>query len=502
MSRSNRVRTQRARSPIHFSAATFFACLLCLGGCKVGPDYHRPAPLGTNSLPQHFSTNSEAVNGTEWVPASPAAGLPRGAWWELFGNPELIRLEELASEQNQELAAAVARLDQARASVSIARADLFPQAQLDPAYTRQRTSWNQPVSGHAAQTSPTYNTFTLSLQAGWELDLWGRVRRQVENARARLASSSDDLEALKLMLHSELAVDYFQLRALDSEYDLLVRTAEAYRRSLELTVNRRKGGVASDLDVSQAETQLRTTEAALPELRLRRANLVHALATLTGQPATDFALAQAQTNAVTAPAIPLFAPSELLQRRPDIASAEQRMAAANAQVGVAQAAFYPRVRFNGLAGFQSIDASSWFDWPSRFWAVGPSLELPVFTGGRNRAQLALARATYDETIANYRQTVLSAFQEVEDQLAAQRLLTEQIAAQARAVASAQRTVEVAGNRYKAGLVTYLEVAAAQSSALALERTLVQLQGSKSVAAVGLIRALGGGWETPAQTAKR
>jgi outer membrane protein, multidrug efflux system len=324
--------------------------------------------------------------------------------------------------------------------------------------------------------------------------LWGRVRRQVESAKARLASAGDDVDALKLLLHSELATDYYRLRALDAEYDLLLRTAEAYRRALELTVNRRKGGVASDLDVSQAETQLRTTEASLPELRLRRANLVHALATLSGQPATGFVLAQAEPNETATPMVPLSVPSALLERRPDIASAEQHMAAANAQVGVAQAAFYPRILFNGLAGFQSISASSWFDWPSRFWAVGPSLNLPLFTGGRNKAQLALARATYSETVANYRQTVLTAFQEVEDQLAAQRFFDEQIEAQARALASAQRTVEVANNRYKAGLVTYLEVATAQSSALALERILVQLRGQKFVAAVGLIRALGGGWE--------
>jgi len=480
-------------------APALLVLLLSVAGCKVGPDYHRPPPLGTNSVPARFSEGTVGTNAAQWVPANPAANLPRGTWWQLFEDPELNRLEALAEGENQELAAALARLEQARASVTIARADLFPQADLNPSYTWQRTSANQPVLGHATGISATYSTFTLPLQAGWEVDLWGRVRRQVESAKARLASASDDVDALKLVLQSELATDYFLLRALDAEYDLLLRTAEAYRRALELTVNRRKGGVASDLDVSQAETQLRATEAALPEVRLRCANLLHALATLTGQPATGFVLAQAEPGQPAAPAVPVSVPSRLLERRPDVASAEQRMVAANAQVGVAQTAFYPRILFNGLAGFQSVSASSWFDWPSRFWAVGPSLEWPLFTGGRNRAQLALARATYTETVANYRQTVLTAFQEVEDQLAAQRLLNEQIEAQARALTSAQRTVEVANNRYKAGLVTYLEVVTAQSAALALERVLVELRGQKYVAAVGLIRALGGGWEQPGQT---
>jgi len=233
----------------------------------------------------------------------------------------------------------------------------------------------------------------------------------------------------------------------------------------------------------------------LPALELQRAQLVHALATLCGQPAIGFTLAPNSAQSTPLPVVPISLPSELLERRPDIAAAEQRMASANAQVGVAQAAFYPRLLFNGLAGFQSLDAASWFDWPSRFWAVGPTLQVPLFTGGLNRAQLALARASYDETVAGYRQTVLDAFQEVEDQLAAQRLLQAQVEAEVAALTAAQHTLEIANNRYKAGLVTYLEVAVAQSSALTLEQTVVQLRGEKLVAAVGLVRALGGGWES-------
>jgi multidrug efflux system outer membrane protein len=438
-----------------------------------------------------------ATNDTAWKPAEPSAHLPRGVWWKIFADPELDRLEDFSGANNQQLAVALARFDEARASFNVTRADLFPQVALDPSYVRQRTSFNQPSDGHAAGISPTYNTFTMQLQAGWEVDLWGRVRRQVEGARDRIAASAADVETVRLALQAEVATDYFTLRALDSEYDLLLRTVEAYRHSLELTMNRRKGGVASDLDVTQAQTQLQTTEAALPALRLQRMQVVHALATLCGQPAPTFNLALGDTHVAEPPVVPIGMPSELLERRPDVAMNEQLMAAANAQIGVAQGAFYPRVFFNGLAGFQSIDASSWFTWPSRFWAVGPALELPLFTGGRNRAQLALARATYDETVANYRQIVLTAFQEVEDQIAAQGLLKAQLEAEAAALSAAQQYLEIANNRYKAGLITYLEVAVAQSSALNLERTVVQLRGEKLVASVGLIKAIGGGWEMPA-----
>jgi multidrug efflux system outer membrane protein len=326
------------------------------------------------------------------------------------------------------------------------------------------------------------------------VDLWGRVRRQVEAARAGLSARADDLAAVQLSIQAEVAADYFGLRALDAEYDLIDRTAATYRRSLELTVNRRKGGVASDLDVAQAETQLRTAEAELPALRLERTKLVHALATLCGRAAVGFELSQEHADLPLPPDVPMSLPSDLLERRPDIAGAEQRMAAVNAQVGVAQGAFYPSVRLNGLAGFQSIDAATWFDWPSRFWAVGPTLNLPLFTGGRNRAQLALARASYDETVAGYRQTVLAAFQDVQDQLASQQLLKDQLEAGQAALKAAQRALQIANNRYTSGLVSYLEVATAQSVVLARQRIVVQLEGQKLLTAVALIKALGGGWQ--------
>ena len=473
---------------------------VCLTGCKVGPDFVRPLPLGGASVPPAFA-EAEATNAVSWQAAVPSAHLPRGNWWKLFGDPDLDCLEALAAAGNQDLAAATARFDKARAQVNVTRADLFPQVQLDPSYSRQRSSFNQPQNGVAAGISPTYNTFTAQLQAGWEADVWGRVRRQVESARAQLAASADDLELVRLGVQAEVAMDFFTLRLLDAECALLERSAEAFRRSLELTVNRRKGGVVSDLDVSQAETQLKSTEAALPPLRLQRTRLIHALAALCGLEAHGFEVAAAPQAQAEPPAVPVLVPSALLERRPDIAAAERRMASANAQVGVSQSAFYPHLRVNGLAGFQSVDAASWFDWPSRLWSVGPSLELPLFTGGRNRAGLAYARAAYNETVASYRQVVLAAFQEVEDQLASQRWLQEQLTAEQAALAAAQHTLDIANHRYKSGLVTYLEVATAQSSALDFERSVVQLRGEKLTTSVGLIKALGGGWEMSLQQAR-
>jgi multidrug efflux system outer membrane protein len=283
---------------------------------------------------------------------------------------------------------------------------------------------------------------------------------------------------------------------LEAERRILVNTIETYRRSLELTQNRRRGGIVTDLDVSEAETQLRSAEAQLPAIDLQHDNLAHALATLCGQAATGFEVdspAKAGTPNEEFPSVPGGLPSELLERRPDVAAAERRMAAANAEIGVATSAFYPRVVFNGLAGFQSVNAGAFFDWPSRLWAIGPSLELPLFTGGRNRAQLTLTRKVYDEAVANYRQSVLTAFQEVEDQLAAQHLLATELQADSAALASARRTLEIANNRYKAGLVTYLEVAIAQSAALVQERTVVELEGERRMAVIRLIKALGGTW---------
>ena len=482
---------------------------LLLAGCTVGPNYHRPSAVGTNAMPASFA-GAVSTNVGDWKPAQPSAHLPRGTWWDMFGDAELNRLEGLANTNNQQLAAAYANFAQARALVSVARADYFPQVSADPSYTRQRTSANQSSrsGGGSSGGSSTFNTWIAPLEAGWELDLWGRVRREVEGARARLTASGDDLESTRLAIQAEVATDYFTLRSLDAQYKVLEETVVAYRRSLELTQNRRKGGIATELDVSQAETQLATAQAQIPAVQLQRATILHALAVLCGQPAPSFGVAATKGALVAArqtldagPGIPVTVPSELLEHRPDIASAERSMAAANAGVGLAHAAFYPRVTLGAMAGFQSFDINTLFNWESRAWSVGPSISLPLFTGGRNKAQLAAARAAYEGTIANYRQTVLSAFQDVEDQLSAQRLLARQFEAESEALRSARRTLDISLTKYKGGVITYLEVAIAQSSALAHEQTVIALSAQRLAASVSLIKALGAGWTTqPTQAA--
>ncbi len=469
---------------------------LLLAGCSVGPNYHRPSAFKSQPMPAEFGGGTNA----QWKLAKPAADRSRGRWWGPLHEPELDRLENMAAVDNENLVAAVAQFEQARALVKVARSSFYPQLNGNGSVTRQRTSANAPQHGIAAGQAYRFDTFNVSGDVTWELDLWGRVRRQAEGARALFIASADDLESLRLAIQAEIASDYFVLRALEDERRILVDTIETYRRSLELTQNRRRGGIVTDLDVSEAETQLRGAEAQLPAIDLQRENLVHALATLCGQPATGFEVRPAKggTEYAGTPSeeflsVPAGLPSELLERRPDVAAAERRMAAANADIGVATSAFYPRVVFDGLAGFQSVNAGAFFDWPSRLWAIGPSLELPLFTGGRNRAQLTISQKAYDETVANYRQSVLTAFQEVEDQLAAQHLLATELQAESAALASARRTVEIANNRYKAGLVTYLEVATAQSAELAQERAVVQLAGQREVALIGLIKALGGSW---------
>ncbi len=446
-------------------------------------------------MPTAFA-EATATNLGVWKPAEPSAHLPRGRWWELFSETELNRLETLATSNNQQLVAAYANFQQARALVNVARAGFLPQIATTPSLSRQRISANESRGAAASSRGFTFDTFSVPVDATWEIDLWGRVRRSFEGAKARLTAAGDDLESAKLAIQAEVAIDYFTLRSLDAQVTLLEETIKTYQRSLELTQNRRKGGIATDYDVSLAETQLKSTTAQLPAVGLQRANLRHALATLCGQPAPTFVLNLPPGAAdVALPPIPLAVPSQLLECRPDIAGAERLMAAANADIGVATAAFYPVLMLSGMAGYLSVNSSTLFDWPSRVWAVGPSLQMPLYTGGRLRAQLAATRAAYDATVANYRQTVLGAFQDVEDQLAAQRLLSAELEAEKDALKAARRTLEISNNRYKGGVITYLDVAIAQSLALNHEQTVVQLTASRQAAAVALIKALGAGWTT-------
>jgi multidrug efflux system outer membrane protein len=457
-----------------------------LAGCAVGPNYSRhaaPTPVAYNG-----ETNA-------WKIAEPSANLPKGNWWEIFGDPELNALEADSAAANQELKAAVAVFEQARAFVDVNRSGLFPHVAFAPSYSRERDSANRPINGISNGLPDTYNNFTVPLDASYELDLWGRVRRNVEAARTAAQATADDVEAVRLSIQAELATDYFTLHALDAEIALLRSSVDVFQKSLDLTRNRRAGGVATDLDVAQAETVLKTTEAQLPVTILERARVEHALAVLTGRPASSFNVPE-KTLTLAPPILPAGVPSELLERRPDIAAAERRMASANANIGVAKAAFYPKVQLTGVAGFESVNAGTLFDWPSHVWAWGPSVTFPLFEGGLLRADLRQAKAAYDEAVARYRQNVLTAFAEVEDNLAGQQLLVTEHEAEAAALQAAQKTLEIANNRYKAGLVTYLEVATAQNAALDLERTAVRLRGDQLVTTVALIKSLGGCWQVP------
>jgi multidrug efflux system outer membrane protein len=464
-------------------------------GCAVGPDYKRPEAVAT--MPATYA----ATNG--WKIAEPQAHLPKGCWWEVFGDEQLNELETRAAAANQQLKAAVASFDQARAIADVTRSQLFPQIGISPSATAHRNSLNQPFDAQPAGVSNTfaYADLIAPLNLSYEVDLWGRVRRSVESARAQQQASADDLEGIKLVIQAEVATDYFTLRALDAEADLLRSNVYVFGKSLELTQNRRVGGVASDLDVAQAETVLRTTQAQLPATLLQRAQFEHALAVLTGQPAPSFTVPE-QPAMAQPPVVPAGLPSELLERRPDIAAAERRMAAANASIGVAKGAFFPAIQLNGLAGFESLHLGSLFDWQSRFWSIGPSLTMPLFDAGLNAANLRGARAGYEQAVANYRQTVLAAFADVEDNLVAQALLASQSEAEAAAVQAAQKQFEVADNRYRAGLVTFLDVATAENTALDIERAAVQLRGQQLVAAVSLVRSLGGGWQDPSARPSR
>jgi outer membrane protein, multidrug efflux system len=454
---------------------------LVLSSCAVGPNYQRPE---ATTIPAAYTGVSD-----EWKVATPQAHMPKGSWWEMYGDPELNRLEIDAESANQDLKAAAARFEQARAAADVARSGLFPRLGVSFLPLRQADSENRPTGGKPGHT---YGTYTVPFDLSYEIDLWGRMRRTAESATAQSEASADDVESGKLAIHAEVAADYFALRALDSERVLLLESIQVYRKSLELTRNRRTGGMVSDLDVAQAETVLKTAEVQLPDIALQRARYEHALAVLTGKNASFFHLSE-QPLDLPPLTIPPGLPSELLERRPDIAAAERRMAAANANIGVATAAFFPTVKFAGLAGFQSGDISMLFDWPSRFWAIGSSLSLPLFEGGQLSATLRQTKAAYEETVAKYRGVVLTAFADVENSIAAEHLLAAEYAQALAALRAAQKQLEIANNRYRSGLVTYLEVATAQNVALGTERLTARLRGQQLVSTVSLIKSIGGGW---------
>jgi NodT family efflux transporter outer membrane factor (OMF) lipoprotein len=464
-----------------FGASAVIVALLA-AACTVGPDYVRPSVEVPGSYKEYG----------DWKPAAPRDHLPRGPWWEVFGDAQLNALEAQVDFSNQDIRAAAAQLRASQALVEQARAGFFPTVSGNGSVVRSQStlgSGRVPVSGDA----PSVTTWSLSLNAAWELDLWGRVARQVEANRASAEASAADLESVRLSAQANLAQDYFLLRVADAEKRLLDRTAAAYARALEVTRNRYTAGVVPRLDVVQAEAQLKTTQAQAIDVGVQRAQLEHAIAVLMGRPPASFSLPPADPPSVFPP-IPVSVPSELLERRPDIASAERQVAAANAQIGVARAAFFPTLSLSPSIGYQSTSQSRLFNASNQFWAVGPALAATLFDAGLRSAQSAQALATYDASVATYRQTVLGGFQEVEDNLAALRILAEEAAAQEEAVQAARRAAQLTLNQYKAGTVNYLNVVVAQAAQLANERTAMDVLGRRLSAAVVLIKALGGGWQ--------
>ena len=440
----------------------------------MGPNYSR-SPV---EIPAEYKEVGD------WVVAQPKDEVPKGAWWKVFNDPVLDSLMAEVNVSNQDLRAAEARYTQARAAVAAARSGLFPALGLDTSATR-------------ARGTPT--RYQVAVDARWEIDVWGRIRRLLEAARAGEQASAADLEAARLSLQAELATNYFQLRVTDTTRDLLDDSVKAFQSSYNITVNRYNAGVAGKADVVQAETQLRSTEAQAIDLRITRAQLEHAIAVLIGRAPASFTLEPRQFS-VRSPDVPPGVPSTLLERRPDIAGAERRMAAANAQIGVAQAAYFPALSLSGSAGFASDSLRTLFSAPSRFWSIGLGLAGTILDFGARGAQVDIARGAYDEDVATYRQTVLAAFQEVENNLAALHWLAEESKVQQEAARAARESVVLTVNQYKAGTAAYLAVVQVQATQLAEERDTVALLGRRLAATVALIRAIGGDWSAPAPVA--
>ena len=452
-------------------AVLCLALLAVASGCAVGPAYQRPDV----EVPAAFKETGD------WKAAEPQDGAPRGPWWTVFADGQLPMLEKQVAISNQNLLAAQAQFRGAQAVLQAARAGGLPTLSGRAAATR------------SGQGSGTNSQFTAGLDAAWELDLWGRVSKSVEAGEANAQASAADLEALRLSAQGTLAQNYFQLRVADAQRQLLDETVAGYERSLQLVNNQYSAGLVAKGDVIQAQAQLKSAQAQAIDAGIQRAQFEHAIALLVGKPASSFAIATAPL-AMAVPRIPAGVPSRLLERRPDIAAAERRMAAANAQVGVSRAAAYPTLTLSASAGLQNSVLGNLFTLPSRVWSIGPALAGSLFDAGLRRAQTEQAIAAYDASVANYRQVVLGAFQEVEDNLVALRLLEQEAAVQDEAVAAAEQAVQIALNQYRAGTASYLAVVTAQTTAYSNRRSALDILRRRLVAAVGLIKALGGGWD--------
>jgi NodT family efflux transporter outer membrane factor (OMF) lipoprotein len=467
--------------------AAAFVFLGILGGCSLAPTYRIP------SSPPPAEAYAEAG---DWHVAEPKDNQAGGAWWTLFQDPQLDALEAKVAESNQDIKAAFARLQEARAATRIARADLFPTLNIGSSATRERISQTSPT--YVLGRSPTFNNFDIEADLSYEVDLWGRVRNTVNAAKANQQASAADLASLDLEQHAELATDYYTLRSEDAEQVLLDNTVDDYARSLELTEHLYQGGAAAVADVDQARAQLEGARTQAADVALQRAQTEHAIAVLVGENPSRFHLAASPLLQDTAPPpIDPGLPSTLLERRPDVAAAERRIAAANAQIGVARAAYFPVFRLAAATGFNSTQTSNLLNAPSRLWSAGPAGLLTVFDAGRHRAQSAQAHAEFDEQVADYRATVLIAFREVEDNLAALRRLEQESLSEAAAVTATGKALEQARYRYKAGLVTYLEVATTETIALQAQQSRVNILNRRMDASVLLVKALGGGWHADA-----
>jgi len=478
--------------------AVFLMILLLMMGCAVGPRYVRPpveTPTAYKEIPQAAAKESES-----WQASQPKDATNRGKWWKVFNNPQLDELEEKASSSNQEIVGAINNFVAARAMVREARAQYFPTLTTNPSITNARPSPAQ-FGGVRAGSSMgvslsvrSYTSYSLPFDASWEPDFWGRLRNGVRTNVYAAQASAADLENVRLSVQAELAADYYELRAQDSLKEVLDATVNADQDALNLTRAQYKAGLGSEEAVAQAEAQLKAAQAQDTNLGILRAQYEHAIAVLAGQPPSTFSL-PAQSHPTNPPPIPVGVPSELLERRPDIAAAERSMAQANAQIGVAKTAYFPAILLSATGGFGNSSASNWFTWPSRFWSAGPSLAETIFDAGLRRATMEQYRASYEATVANYRQTVLTAFQQVEDNLASLRILSQDIEQQEAAVEAAARSLQEATVRYKAGLDPYLNVISAQTILLNDQQTAVNFRMQQMVASVQLIKALGGGWDS-------
>jgi NodT family efflux transporter outer membrane factor (OMF) lipoprotein len=469
----------------------FVLSVVCLfSGCSFAPHYQRPAVQTPAAFKELTPQSSDATN--LWKIAQPSDAVLRGKWWEMFNNTQLNELEAQVAVSNQDIAAAFANFLTARALVKEARAQLYPTLTANPGVTRSRLASAGNQSGFSSG-STTLTEYSLPLDASWQPDLWGRIRNTVKANAFEAQATAADLENTRLTAQAELAADFFQLRAQDALTQLFNETVRAYRESLELTRVRYHTGIASDQDVAQAEVQLETAEAQATNLGILRAQLEHAIAILIGKSPAALSI-PAEPLSARPPQAPVGVPSELLERRPDIAAAERRVAAANAQIGVAKAAYYPNVTLSASGGFQSASISSLLNWSSRVWSVGAGMAETLFDAGQRKATVEQFKAAYDSTAATYRQTVLTAFQQVEDDLATLRILGRQVEQQETVVKSSERYLNLAMERYKTGVDSYLNVITAQTTYLVNRQTLVSLRTQQMTASVQLVEAVGGGWD--------